>query len=909
MGIVEMALRKKVSVGDVLDVTLIGGRELRGKVTAFYEDGFLLRDRGYERPVAFAGVATFIPTALVQPDWTEENAPVQPKSPEKPQPAVEESETVTQEEGWVERFDTAGGMGSIVIGDRHAVFALKDVLDQQLADQLGAWFGRAIPVQCTLHVKGALSMATSITGRSTPDKYQKPDKPAPQPAERHGFGEILHFDKQGGFGKAREGDVKFLFKREDISSDALWKEIIQSANTCGIKIAFTAVNDGKRVRYTRIRELSALQTPDSVEKPDFNAVVPVDPEDDVNPGARVEFTDGSTLEQDVHAGFVMFYNADKHFGRLQQENGERYYFREGDVMQRSLLDVLNTRPDVADTAVTFSVKHLPTGKTAAGRVSWNIPRPAPRAAKPAQTPEQPAAPAPREEPPVKKAEELPLNHYCEQLSALWHIGRQELSERLRNEADRAQDDAVRRDLLLESVALSDVLREKRDDAMLRYLRAFVREGGGSQLDAFLTEAVYAGGDMFDALTTLFAVSDGAYSRLCGLIASGDMVTLRGEILTRFGQVPETAQGLRELWRPLVEAERARTAYRNLLPAREALEGVAEPEHSRWMRVLDALDARKNGTLDAAQAAELARTERTAISTRPLRMAVEWMLPLLDQLEAGAPGLNAHPVALATENGTQYAVIELLGSVKNVRAELDTAMLQLDEAEGLTRIALPCEQTRATLKLSWEGGSAEQELEFPAIDACTEDARRTIELLDSCGVAAVRGGSPALLDAVEKQLSADERCATVRVDAAGQDTAGGLRCVFAALRDSLTRRYGEQTVGLIHFPTPEQAEKLDADGLRAELKETLTGFGDMRLIHDGLKDAHIAMLVQMDALTQEDAQFARAMTENGVRGVVAAPNVDAPAELVLDACPDRLEDALRRAGHPGPAIRRAEYILE
>ena len=468
MGIVEMTLREKMRVGDAVDVTLIGGRELRGRITAYFEDGFLLNDRGYERPVAFAGVATFMPTSLVQPDW---------QQPEAAPPPEEEKETVTQAEGWVERFDTAAGMGSVVIGEQHAVFAVGDVLDQQLADQLAAWFGRAIPVQCTLHVQGALCRATSITGRSASEKYRKPPKAAknaPQPAERHGFGEIIHFDKQGGFGKAREGDVKFLFRREDISSDALWKEIIQSANTCGIKVAFTAVSEGGRVRYTRIRELSALQTPDSVEKPDFTAVIPMDPEEDVNPLARVEFTDGSALEDAVLAGYVMFYNADKRFGRLQQENGERYYFRETDIMQRTLLDFLCTRPDVSDTAVTFSVKHLPTGKDAAGRVRWNAPRPEPRTAKPAAVQES-AAPAKKaEEPPVPKAGE-PLNRYCENLSRFWHVNRRELAERLRTQADGAQDERVRRDLLLESVALSDVLRDKRDDAMLRYLRAFVRE--------------------------------------------------------------------------------------------------------------------------------------------------------------------------------------------------------------------------------------------------------------------------------------------------------------------------------------------------------------------------------------------------------------------------------------------------
>lgn len=68
----------------------------------------------------------------------------------------------------------------------------------------------------------------------------------------------------------------------------------------------------------------------------------------------------------------MFYNPDKFFGRLRAENGERFYFRASDVMQLSLLDFLNARSalDIEETLVTFSIKRLPTGKLAAGRVSW-----------------------------------------------------------------------------------------------------------------------------------------------------------------------------------------------------------------------------------------------------------------------------------------------------------------------------------------------------------------------------------------------------------------------------------------------------------------------------------------------------------------------------------------------------------
>ena len=461
---------------------------------------------------------------------------------------------------------------------------------------------------------------------------------------------------------------------------------------------------------------------------------------------------------------------------------------------------------------------------------------------------------------------------------------------------------MRRDLLLESVALSDVLREKRDAAMLRYLREFVREGGGSQLDAFLSDAVYAGGEMFDALTALFAVSDGAFGRLCGLIASGDMATLRGEILSRFGQVPETAQGLRALWRPLVEEERARTAYGNLLPVKEAVEGVPEPERSRWMRVLDAFAARRSGNADSAQAAQLVREEREAISARPLRMAVEWMLPLLDQLEGDAPGLTARAVALVREKGAQYAVADLLGSAEQVCAELNGARLELGRAQGVTRIALPC-GGKATLRLTWAGGSAEQELDFPAVDACAADAERAVEKMRDCGVAVLLGGGSAVLDAAAERLAADERCAVVRVDVLGQDPAGALRRILGALQAGLTQRYGEQTSGLFCIPSPEEAEKMDEDALRGALRDALTGFGDMRLLHDALKNAHIALLVEAERAQEQDVQYARSMVENGVRALIAAARGDAPAELRLDACPDELEAVLRSAGLSGPETHR------
>ena len=641
MGIVEQTLRKCIPVGTSLDITLIGGRELRGKVTAFAEDGIYLLENGYERPVAFAGIATYVPTEKVQAGYKENVEAVKAEPVQVP----EKEEVFEAQEGWIERYETAAGVGSIACAERHAVFGVADVLDQQLADQLAGWFGRPIAVQCTLIKKGALVTAKSITGRRTQERFVKTDKQEKAEiasAERHGFGEILHFDKKEGFGKACEGDVKFIFKRADIASDALWQEIIGSANTCGIKIAFTAVQEEGRVRYTKLREIAALRNPEQVEKPDFNAVIPMEEAEDVNPYARTTFTDGTVMEEETHAGFLMFYNADKNFGRLQkQDDGVAYYFRANDVMQKTLLDHLNKSAVVADTQVRFSVKKLPTGKEAAGRVTWEAPRPGARkpvapvqTAKPAQKQEQPASAGHAEFAPVKRAEAQPLNLYCENMLKLWDVKEEELSAALCDAAEKSGEAAE--DLLLENVALSDVRREKRDDAMLRYLRLTAKEGGGDQLSSFLSTATYNGQEMFDALTRLFAVSDGAYGRLCGIIAAGgDLVMLRGEILSRFGQVPETASALKEMWRPLVEQERAQTAYASLLPGAEALKAVdPDGQKADWAEVLALYEQVTAGqSVSVANAMQMIRSVREGIAQQPIRAAVEWMLPVLDKIRA------------------------------------------------------------------------------------------------------------------------------------------------------------------------------------------------------------------------------------------------------------------------------------
>lgn len=101
--------------------------------------------------------------------------------------------------------------------------------------------------------------------------------------------------------------------------------------------------------------------------------------DDNNPQARVTFTDGTTMEESVRTGALMFYNPDKFFGRLRAENGERFYFRASDVMQLSLLDFLNARSalDIEETLVTFSIKRLPTASSRPARLLAAEGRPGP----------------------------------------------------------------------------------------------------------------------------------------------------------------------------------------------------------------------------------------------------------------------------------------------------------------------------------------------------------------------------------------------------------------------------------------------------------------------------------------------------------------------------------------------------
>lgn len=83
MGIVETALRKNMQIGQWVDVTLIGGRELRGRITAFAEDGIMLAERKYERPIAFAGIATCAPTVGIQPEYAEKEELPEDRAPKE----------------------------------------------------------------------------------------------------------------------------------------------------------------------------------------------------------------------------------------------------------------------------------------------------------------------------------------------------------------------------------------------------------------------------------------------------------------------------------------------------------------------------------------------------------------------------------------------------------------------------------------------------------------------------------------------------------------------------------------------------------------------------------------------------------------------------------------------------------
>ena len=90
-----------------------------------------------------------------------------------------------------------------------------------------------------------------------------PAEPKPEEEnKKYGLGEIVHYDKLNGYGRAQEGEEKFIFRRESIASANLWKALLEAPNTCGIRIAFTMEKNGAR---SHLRLPEEMETPDELE--------------------------------------------------------------------------------------------------------------------------------------------------------------------------------------------------------------------------------------------------------------------------------------------------------------------------------------------------------------------------------------------------------------------------------------------------------------------------------------------------------------------------------------------------------------------------------------------------------------------------------------------------------------------
>lgn len=944
MGIVESSWRKQVRVGEEVDITLIGGREMRGRVLDIAEDGLLLGEENLERPIAFAGIATFALTRCVRREKSapqgetmrEEAPPAQEMDePQAEQPADAAQEAPVHAEGWIDRYDAAAGVGSLALnGGGQALFVGTEIADEALAERLGRWTGRALPAQATVRVQNGHRVAEKVALRETEEKFRPRDVQETLP--REGFGEIVHYDKVNGYGKAKEGNVKFLFRREDIASGALWQEILRSENTCGIKVAFTVTADEKGPRYGRVREIAALVEDGALTPPDFagaegaprageasragDAPRAGEPAragdapraDDNNPQARVTFTDGTTMEESVRTGALMFYNPDKFFGRLRAENGERFYFRASDVMQLSLLDFLNARSalDIEETLVTFSIKRLPTGKLAAGRVSWpqkggqdpepkEDAAPAGEDAPEAEVPEAAGAAGEADSAPAGKAAAA-LDAYCAAYLRAWGGEEDALRGHLllrAEEAARDGDAQSAQDLLLECAALSDARREKRDEAMLAYLRCFASEDAGEDLPSFLAQATYGGVAMFDALTRLYAAAEGAMGRLCGILCEGKgMVTLRAELLRRFGQVPETAQELRAAWQPLVAGERARTDYAAWSLDEAGLQ-KADPEgaHPEWKEVLAACLA------PAGQAARLLRA-REEILRRPLRPAVAYLLPaVLDaqaalQQESGAK-VSLRALGRVRVLGQDYAALEVAGQAEAVCVELAGARAEVGDLSGEEAIAFPFDgeegEARVTGRANGQDFCEAWALAFPA---AVQPEEEPIQLLAEKGAVAFVDGAQALA-AIEAAALGDAECILVRAGAfSGQDEAAGAEAaILGAMQAEMDRRFGPEVTGLLSFPYAGAAPEADA------LERVLRDFADVRLLHDKLKGAHILVTASARGGAEEAlcALCAR----------MAGPSVH--AALDVEEAPEGAPLFVARGGQAGvaEALRRCGFAAE
>ncbi|MGI5885734.1 MAG: hypothetical protein ACOX83_12345, partial [Candidatus Spyradocola sp.] len=711
-----------------------------------------------------------------------------------------------------------------------------------------------------------------------------------------------------------------------IASDALWQEIRRSENTCGIKVAFTVTRDEKGLRYGRLREIAALHDGGNLVPPRFDEPAPAAQPapapaagDDRNPQARVTFTDGTVMEDAVHTGALLFYNPDKFFGRLRAEDGERFYFRSGDVMQKSLLDFLNARSalDIEETLVTFSIKRLPTGKLAAGRVSWPQKggKPVPDEAKPGEAAgeAEPAADAEtgaKAEPAAETApagKAAPLDAYCAAYLRAWGGEEDALRGHLllrAEEAAREGDEQSAQDLLLECAALSDARREKRDEAMLAYLRRFAREDAGEDLAGFLGQAGYSGVAMFDALTRLYAAADGAMGRLCGILCQGEgLVTLRAELLRRFGCVPETAQELRAAWQPLVAEERARTDWAALPLTDEGL-AQADPEgkHPEWAAALQAVRT------PSAPALLRAREE---ILRHPLRPAVAFLLPaILDaqeklQEESGAK-VSLRALCRVRVLGQDYAVLEAEGAAGPVAVELGGSRAAVDalRPDEETALAFPYAEAEGTARVTGEAEGAafceDWALAFPAaVEA--EAGEDPVRLVEREGVVAFVD-APQAVEAVAQ--AADAACIRVSAGAfaSAADAQGAEAAILSALRAQMEERYGAEVAGLLSFPYAGEATE-------GALERVLRDFADVRLLHDKLKGAHILLTAAArDGAVEPLCALCARLAGPSVRAALAVDAVPAgTAVFAARGGTAGVAEALRREGYAASRVILAEPL--
>ena len=386
--------------------------------------------------------------------------------------------------------------------------------------------------------------------------------------------------------------------------------------------------------------------------------------------------------------------------------------------------------------------------------------------------------------------------------------------------------------------------------MLAYLRCFASEDAGEDLPSFLAQATYSGVAMFDALTRLYAAAEGAMGRLCGILCEGKgMVTLRAELLRRFGQVPETAQELRAAWQPLVAGERARTDYAAWSLDEAGLQ-KADPEgaHPEWKEVLAACLA------PAGQAARLLRA-REEILRRPLRPAVAYLLPaVLDaqaalQQESGAK-VSLRALGRVRVLGQDYAALEVAGQAEAVCVELAGARAEVGDLSGEEAIAFPFDgeegEARVTGRANGQDFCEAWALAFPA---AVQPEEEPIQLLAEKGAVAFVDGAQALA-AIEAAALGDAECILVRAGAfSGQDEAAGAEAaILGAMQAEMDRRFGPEVTGLLSFPYAGAAPEADA------LERVLRDFADVRLLHDKLKGAHI--LVTASARGGAEVRFAR-----------------------------------------------------